>query len=208
MNRHTNAKDFALPLFFKVRSGDDIDLRVYIRAMATVEAPGLFKQKLSLDPSQFEPSQLAESLSSLDELKNMLNLECVAYKADFLCDDPMVAGQITKKLEEPLRQALKERGLNLVEIQRFAARRLELEEQVKEDLRLEDSIDRLLIDAEKKGLLRHSELERFKKNLTWEEEDEERDRRLRQLSKDYEEKRLKLSLQSDLPPIVIPLIKS
>ncbi len=198
MDKYNSVKDFALPLFFPIKSGDEIDLRIYLLATVRLEDAKLFRQKLSLDPSRFEPSQLGEYLSNLDELRNIVNLECTAYSADFLCDDPMVAEQIVGKVEEPLAQAFRERGLHLVKVERFGARRIELEEQVKEELRLEDSIDRLLLDAEKKGLLKHSELERFKKSLAWEEEDEERDRRLDQLSKDYEEKRLKLSLQSEL----------
>ncbi len=198
MNKHSSAREFALSLFFKVKSGDEKELRAYVRAMAMIADPVLFKRRLSLDPSRFEPSRLAETLSNLDELKNIMNIECVSYGADFLCDDPMVAGEIIKKLETPLGQALEEKGLHLVRIERFGARQLEIEEQMKDDLRLEDSIDRLLLDAEKKGLLKHSELEDFQRRLSWEQQDQERDHRLEQLKKDYEEKRLRLSLQSEL----------
>jgi len=120
-----NPKEFALPLFFLARSGDGVDVRTNIRAIAHVEDAKLFKQKFLVDPSKFDPSLLAEHLSNLDELKETIGLESTAYSADFLCDDPMVAGEIAKKIEQPLAQALKERGLQFVRIERFGTRRVE-----------------------------------------------------------------------------------
>lgn len=120
-----NPKEFALPLFFLAKSGDGVDVRTNIRAIAHVEDAKLFKEKFLVDPSKFDPSLLAEHLSSLDELKETIGLESAAYSADFLCDDPMVGGEITKKLEEPLAQALKERGLQFVKVERFGTRRVE-----------------------------------------------------------------------------------
>ena len=59
--------------------------------------------------------QLRENVKGWLGLKNIMNLECAAYKADFLCDDPMVAEQIIKKLEGPLGQALKKGDYTLSE---------------------------------------------------------------------------------------------
>ena len=56
----------------------------------------------------------------MDEIKELVNAECAAYDAKYLCGDRDTAIQIAEKLTRPISEVLKERGLNLVEIERLS----------------------------------------------------------------------------------------
>ena len=124
MSKHITTEDFTLPLEFLTKSGDGQEIRTKVEVVAHLEDAKAFKQKFILEPSKFDTSQLAVHLSELDELKELVNAECAAYNAEYLCSDPMVSKQIAEKLKEPLSEILKERGLKFVQIERLIPARL------------------------------------------------------------------------------------
>ncbi len=121
MGTRISNEDFMLPLQFVTKSGDGIVIRIKIEVIAHLEDANVFKQKFILEPSKFDTSHLAEHLSALDEMKALVNAECAAYDAKYLCGDRDTAIQIAEKLTRPISRILKERGLSLVEIERLSA---------------------------------------------------------------------------------------
>ncbi len=121
MGTRISNEDFMLPLQFVTKSGDGIVIRIKIEVIAHLEDANVFKKKFILEPSKFDTSHLAEHLSALDEMKALVNAECAAYDAKYLCGDRDTAIQIAEKLTRPISKVLKERGLNLVEIERLSA---------------------------------------------------------------------------------------
>lgn len=120
MGTRVSKEDFTLPLQFLTRSGDGIVMKVRVEVIAHVEDVNVFKQKFILEPSKFDTSKLAEHLSEIDEMKELVNAECAAYDARYLSGDRDTANQIAEKLTRPISKVLKERGLNLVEIERLS----------------------------------------------------------------------------------------
>jgi flagellar biosynthesis chaperone FliJ len=117
MSKRITTEDFTLPLEFLAKSGDNAEVRLKVEVVAHLEDAKAFKQKFILEPSKFDISQLAAHLSELDELKDLVNAECTAYNAEYLCGDPMVATQVSEKLKEPLSRILQERGLKFVRVE-------------------------------------------------------------------------------------------
>jgi hypothetical protein len=120
MGTRISQEDFILPLQFLTKSGDGIEIRIRVEVIAHLEDADVFKQKFILEPSKFDTSQLAEHLSAMDEMKELVNAECAAYDAKYLRRDRDTAIQIAEKLTRPFSEVLRERGLNLVEIERLS----------------------------------------------------------------------------------------
>jgi DNA repair exonuclease SbcCD ATPase subunit len=120
MGTPISEEDFKLPLQFLSRSSDGIEIRSTVEVIAHLEDVKVFKQKFIFEPSKYDALQLAEHLSELKEIKELVNAEFAAYSARYLVGERDVANQIGERLTRPISAVLKDRGLNLVEIERLS----------------------------------------------------------------------------------------
>jgi hypothetical protein len=111
MSKHITFEDFILPLEFAAKATDGTAIRITIDAAAHLEDADLFTQKFILEPSKFDTDQLAKHISALPELTQVINADAIPSGNIWAA-----ANQAATKIEGPLAQLLRERGLKFVRI--------------------------------------------------------------------------------------------
>ena len=95
-----------------------------LEVVVNLEDADLFKQQFILEPTKIDTSQLAEHLSGLVELKDLMNSESAAYNAEYLCGDPAAPKQISLNIEIPLSQFFHGNGLKFIRIESLSPARV------------------------------------------------------------------------------------
>jgi chromosome segregation ATPase len=152
------------------------------------------------------------SLAATQEIQRLVVSECSPYEGDLLIYDTQRGQQIANKLRDPLGKILKQRGLQLMEIFHFELQRGKASEQIKgrleewEDIikatESAESVEDVLRDIEKRGILKDSDFEQFKEAVEEAGDNKEAARAhlrsLAELQRQYEKQRLEVLLKGDL----------
>lgn len=133
-------KDFALPLFFKVRSRDEQELGFYIRVLVRLEDAELFEETFATDPSGLKIPVLTAFFSDQGDLKKIVKQEFSGYAAGQLGDDSASLAQIAKKLQAGFAAVFSENGLRVINIEHISSKPAESDEQLMESAKIEQAV--------------------------------------------------------------------
>ncbi|MCD6390812.1 MAG: hypothetical protein J7L92_02255 [Dehalococcoidia bacterium] len=205
-------RDFTIELCLPVESGDAVELEAVLSAIVRVDDVAAYYRGVLSSQANLTIRGVEDRLSSIQEIESVVASECSQYEVDLLIYDLQIARQIVTRLREPLSKILKQKGLRLIEIVHFALQRGKASDRIKrrldewEDIikatESAEDVEDALRDIEKRGMLKDSDFEEFKKGVREAGESKEAARAhlrsLAELQRQYEKERLDVLLRGEV----------